>query len=65
MSKGREIRCYDYVNQPYEKVRDALRDDALAVAGDGVTIRCEGVLGKLVDPNGNGDADDDDRKNDQ
>ncbi len=31
MSKGREIRCYDYVNQPYEKVRDALRDDALAV----------------------------------
>ena len=24
MSKGREIRCYDYVNHPYERVRDAL-----------------------------------------
>ena len=25
MSQGREIRCYDYVNHPYEQVRDALR----------------------------------------
>ena len=25
MSKGREIRCYDYVNHPYERVRDALK----------------------------------------
>jgi hypothetical protein len=31
MSKGREIRCYDYVNHPYERVRDALRQDALTV----------------------------------
>ena len=31
MSKGREIRCYDYVNHPYEHVRDALRQDALTV----------------------------------
>jgi hypothetical protein len=31
MSTGREIRCYDYVNHPYERVRDALKKDALAV----------------------------------
>jgi len=31
MSKGREIRCYDYVNHPYERVRDALKQNALAV----------------------------------
>ncbi len=31
MSKGREIRCYDYVNSPYEQVRDALSADALTV----------------------------------
>jgi hypothetical protein len=31
MSKGREIRVYDYVNHPYEQVRDALRQNALAV----------------------------------
>jgi hypothetical protein len=31
MSKGREIRCYDYVNHPYEQVRDALKRDALSV----------------------------------
>jgi hypothetical protein len=31
MSKGREIRCYDYVNHPYEHVRDALLRDALTV----------------------------------
>jgi hypothetical protein len=28
MSKGREIRCYDYVNHPYEQVRAALTADA-------------------------------------
>ena len=27
----REIRCYDYVNHPYERVRDALRSDAVRV----------------------------------
>ena len=31
MSKGHEIRCYDYVNHPYERVRDALMHDALSV----------------------------------
>ncbi len=31
MSKAREIRFYDYVNHPYEQVRDALRQDALTV----------------------------------
>jgi hypothetical protein len=31
MSKGSQIRCYDYVNHPYETVRDALKEDARAV----------------------------------
>ena len=31
MDKGREIRCYDYVNHPYERVRDALKLNALKV----------------------------------
>jgi hypothetical protein len=31
MSKQREIHCYDYVNHPYEQVRNALRQDAAAV----------------------------------
>jgi hypothetical protein len=31
MIKGREIRCYDYVNHPYERVRDALSKDAVTV----------------------------------
>ena len=31
MSEGREIHCYDYVNHPYQRVRDALSKDALAV----------------------------------
>ena len=31
MSKGTEIRAYDYVNHPYEQVRNALRGDARAV----------------------------------
>jgi hypothetical protein len=30
-NKGREIRCYDYVNHPYESVRDALKQNALTV----------------------------------
>jgi hypothetical protein len=29
--KGREIRCYDYVSPPYERVRDALKENALTV----------------------------------
>ncbi len=31
MSKGRAIRCYDYVNHPYRQVRDALTANALTV----------------------------------
>src|SRR6266700_443889 len=31
MSTAREIRAYDYVNRPYERVRDALRQNALTV----------------------------------
>ena len=31
MSTRREIRSYDYVNRPYERVRDALRQNALTV----------------------------------
>lgn len=31
MSKARSIRFYDYVNHPYEKVREALRTNTLAV----------------------------------
>ena len=31
MSKGTQIRAYDYVNHPYEQVRDALAADARAV----------------------------------
>ena len=30
MSKEREVRCYDYVNKPYEVVREALSGDSLA-----------------------------------
>ncbi|HXW57800.1 MAG TPA: hypothetical protein VEJ67_18755 [Candidatus Cybelea sp.] len=31
MSKRNEIRCYDYVNHPYERVRDVLKRGALTV----------------------------------
>jgi len=31
MSKGRGIRCYDYVNHPYEQVRDELTKRAVTV----------------------------------
>jgi len=31
MGKGREVRSYDYVNHPYEQVRDALSANAAAV----------------------------------
>ncbi len=38
MSKGREIRCFDYVNHPYEKVRDVLGTRALHVFHDATKI---------------------------
>lgn len=31
MSKEREVRCYDYINKPYEEVRAALTEDSLTV----------------------------------
>ena len=31
MATKREIRSYDYVNSPYERVRDALKQDALKI----------------------------------
>lgn len=31
MRKGHDICCYDYVNRPYERVSDALRQNALGV----------------------------------
>jgi hypothetical protein len=32
MGTGREIRSYDYVNHPYERVRDALRQSTHGVS---------------------------------
>jgi hypothetical protein len=50
MSKGPEIRCYDYVNHPYERVRDALKQNALSVfqsATKGAASRAESVAAEL------------------
>lgn len=50
MSKGREIRCYDYVNHPYEQVREVLGRDALAVfqsATKAAASRAESVASEL------------------
>ena len=58
MSKGREIRCYDYVNHPYERVRDALRQDALTVfqsATKAAASRAQSIAAELhVDVGGMG-----------
>lgn len=50
MSKGREIRCFDYVNHPYQVVRDALTRDAPAVfqaATKAAASRAHGVASQL------------------
>ncbi|HKW87223.1 MAG TPA: hypothetical protein VJN21_00545 [Candidatus Acidoferrales bacterium] len=50
MGKGREIRCFDYVNHPYERVRDALRQNALSVfqsATKAAASRAETVAAEL------------------
>lgn len=50
MSTGRQIRSYDYVNRPYEQVRDALKKDALAVfqaATKAAAVRAESVAAEL------------------
>ena len=46
----REIRCYDYVNSPYERVRDAVRKDALTVfqsATKSAAFRAQSVAAEL------------------
>jgi hypothetical protein len=50
MSTGREIRSYDYVNHPYERVRDALRQNALTVfqsATKAAVSRAQSVAAEL------------------
>jgi len=50
MSKGRHIRCFDYVNHPYAQVRDLLRADALAAfsrATRSAATRAEDVAAQL------------------
>lgn len=50
MSKGIEIRCYDYVNHPYERVRDSLKRDALKIfqsATKAAASRAESVASEL------------------
>src|SRR5579863_7306240 len=50
MSTGREIRSYDYVNRPNERVRDALRQNALTVfqsATKAATSRAQSVAAEL------------------
>lgn len=48
--KGRTIRCYDYVNQPYERVRDVLKHSALMVFQTATTMaasRAQSVAAEL------------------
>jgi hypothetical protein len=50
MSKGREIHSYDYVNHPYQQVRDALSKDAPAVfqsATKAAAARAQSVASEL------------------
>jgi hypothetical protein len=50
MSTGREIRSYDYVNHPYELVRDALKQNAAAVfqsATKAAASRAQSVASEL------------------
>jgi hypothetical protein len=50
MGKRREIRCFDYVNHPYEEVRDALTGDAKAIFGAATRVaesRAESVASAL------------------
>ena len=50
MSTGREIRSYDYVNHPYDRVRDTLKQNALEVfqsATKAAASRAESVAAEL------------------
>lgn len=50
MTKNPEIRCYDYVNRPYEQVRDALKKDPLVIfqsATKAAASRAQSVASEL------------------
>jgi hypothetical protein len=50
MSTGREIRSYDYVNRPYGRVRDTLKQNALTVfqsATKAAASRAQSVAAEL------------------
>jgi len=50
MSKGRDLRCFDYVNHPYARVRDALVANAIAVfrsATNAAASRAHSVASQL------------------
>lgn len=50
MSTGREIRSYDYVNRPYDRVRDALKQNALTIfqsATKAAASRAQSVAAEL------------------
>jgi hypothetical protein len=50
MSTARQIRSYDYVNHPYDRVRDVLEQNALAVfkaATKAAAYRAESVAAEL------------------
>ena len=50
MSKGRHIRCFDYVNHPYEHVRDVLMTNAVPAfsrATKRAAARAESVAAQL------------------
>jgi len=50
MSAGREIRSYDYVNRPYDRVRDELKRNALSVfqsATKAAASRAQSVAAEL------------------
>lgn len=50
MTTGRQIRSYDYVNHPYDRVRDTLKRNAVAVfqsATKAAAARAESVAAEL------------------
>src|ERR1017187_5322769 len=50
MNTGRKIRSYDYVNHPYDRVRDTLKQNAVAVfqsATKAAAYRAESVAAEL------------------
>ena len=56
MSTGREIRSYDYVNRPYERVRDALRQNALTVFQSATKAAASRAQSIAAEPGDNRDA---------